>query len=219
MSAFLLGVSLLLTVSALPVLAEGQPNAGPALGGGSNISVPYTPSQGGTYIPGVPSPDSGTGTFIPGVPSPDSGTGTFIPGVPNPDSGTGTFIPGVPNPDNGTGTFIPGVPNPYPADGETGKISGVRMVKLGEKFTITLKENPSTGYVWSYKANPGTGLTQTDISSSAGKESSKTVGAEGSKTWTFLANTVGTYELIFTNAREFGSSSPVKTQAHTIIVK
>ncbi len=138
-------------------------------------------------------------------------------------------MPGVPNPNGEHSPFIPGVPNPNADDSDmdskikyvdlSGEKGNKRTVKVGEKFSITLKENTSTGYKWSYTATPSMGLTQMGISTSDGKTSSGTVGEESKKTWTFLANKAGTYTLTFTYAREFDSAKPAKTQVYTIVVK
>jgi inhibitor of cysteine peptidase len=68
------------------------------------------------------------------------------------------------------------------------------VVKLGQKFTVTLEENASTGYEWTYTIKDnGITLISTDTE--------PLVGASENKQWTFKAGKIGTYKLVFTLAR------------------
>ncbi len=202
-SALLIGASLLLSIPTMSSLAEGTGYTGPTVGGGLNIAEPY--AGNGTFIPGVPNPNSIPQGGIPYMPvEPER---PFIPGVPNPNS----------NPDN-LPDYIEFVDFDKDKDKDKDQKGNVRNVKAGESFSITLKENASTGYTWTYTATPSMGITQMGVNESGKKDSdSKTVGQETKKTWTFLANKAGTYTLTFKYARANGAAE--KTQTYTVYVK
>lgn len=85
-------------------------------------------------------------------------------------------------------------------------------VKLGQKFAVTLEENGSTGYGWSYdiKDNGINFITS---------ETQPLLGAPTNKEWTFKASKKGTYNLVFTYARSWEKkSADTKTVVYKIKV-
>lgn len=88
----------------------------------------------------------------------------------------------------------------------------------GKSFTISLEENPSTGYSWSYKADPG--LTFISEKSVSLKEEPMMVGAPDQKTWTFQAKKAGTYKIQFDYARPWEKdTAPIQSQTYIVHVQ
>lgn len=85
-------------------------------------------------------------------------------------------------------------------------------VKLGQKFSVILEENASTGYSWSYNIKDnGIAFINT--------ESEPLIGAPVNREWTFTAGKSGTYKIVFTYARSWEKeSSDSKTVEYTIKV-
>ncbi|MGV8129385.1 MAG: protease inhibitor I42 family protein [Methanolinea sp.] len=87
---------------------------------------------------------------------------------------------GVPTP-TPTSTIIPG---PALGPGDNGK--NVTIAK-GTEFSLTLPENPTTGYSWYLSQSPGTTLLRDEYISPA----SQVMGAGGSHAWFFMGEKSG----------------------------
>ncbi|MEJ8305206.1 protease inhibitor I42 family protein [Saccharibacillus sacchari] len=88
----------------------------------------------------------------------------------------------------------------------------------GKSFEISLEENPSTGYAWSYKADPA--LTLISEKSVSLNEEPTIVGAPDQKTWTFQAQKAGTYKIQFDYARPWEKDkAPVQSQTYIVHVQ
>lgn len=84
------------------------------------------------------------------------------------------------------------------------------VVKLDQKFTVTLEENASTGYAWTYTIKDN-GINFVSV------DTENLVGASENKQWTFKASKKGTYKLVFTYARPWEKdSSDSKTVVYEI---
>lgn len=98
------------------------------------------------------------------------------------------------------------------------KANQTTRVKVGETFCIRQRENPSTGYQWTYKGS-GSGsavfLKRSSVSTSPG-----TPGAPSDALWMYQAQAPGIYKLTFIYARPWEKSSSDKAVVYTIeIVK
>lgn len=88
----------------------------------------------------------------------------------------------------------------------------VNIVRKHQKFNISLEENASTGYSWSYKINKKT-IKLTNV------ETENKVGAPTQKMWTFMAKKSGTYKIAFTYLRPWEKdSTPSKKVEYTVKV-
>jgi len=94
----------------------------------------------------------------------------------------------------GTGGSSPGPSSPtlavYTAadDGTTVEAS------VGEQFTVSLEENPTTGYEWDMKAGPGLTLVGDEFMGPS-PSPSPLMGAGGTHAWVFKADKAGTLTL------------------------
>ena len=66
--------------------------------------------------------------------------------------------------------------------------------RVGEQFTVTLDENPTTGYQWDMKAGPGLTLVS-DRFTGPSPSPSPLEGAGGTHSWVFRADEAGTLTL------------------------
>ena len=66
--------------------------------------------------------------------------------------------------------------------------------RVGEQLTVTLAENPTTGYQWDMKAGPGLTLVS-DQFIGPSPSPSPLEGAGGTHSWVFRANAAGTLTL------------------------
>ncbi len=92
----------------------------------------------------------------------------------------------------------------------------------GKTFDIKLEQNDSTGYAWSYKADPQLKFVKEaeQDTASKSKDSDSIVGAPTNKTWTFQASKPGTYKLTFKYERAWEQGTkPAKTVVYTVHVK
>ncbi len=92
----------------------------------------------------------------------------------------------------------------------------------GKTFNIKLEQNDSTGYSWTYKADPQLTLVkaweQTTKSQDEGDD--PIVGAPTNKTWTFKTTKPGTYTVTFKYERAWEKGvKPAETVVYTIHVK
>ncbi|SDF55367.1 inhibitor of cysteine peptidase [Fontibacillus panacisegetis] len=95
----------------------------------------------------------------------------------------------------------------------------VKEVTAGESFKITLEENTSTGYSWSYKSDSDAIQLIAENSEAPSQTDPPMMGAPSQKTWTFKADKKGTYTLKFSYARPWEKDVPaVETVTCTIKV-
>lgn len=93
------------------------------------------------------------------------------------------------------------------------------VVKKNRTFTVTLEENPSTGYAWSFEANPAFKLIGTKTIEPKGTDIGL-VGAPVKKVWTFRAVQKGVFTLKFAYARSWEKGvAPEKTSEYIFFVK
>ncbi|MCX6363994.1 MAG: protease inhibitor I42 family protein [Actinobacteria bacterium] len=78
--------------------------------------------------------------------------------------------------------------------------------KVGDKLSVTLKENPTTGYEWNMIAGPGLAVVSDKF---AGPEPSPSplMGAGGTHTWVYAVHQAGTMTLTGVYARSWESQS------------
>lgn len=76
-------------------------------------------------------------------------------------------------------------------------------IKVGNVFTVRLKENPTTGYRWTVET--ASGLEQIGDHFEAGVA----IGAAGVRVFQFRSTRVGSYELLMKNWREWENESSV----------
>lgn len=90
-------------------------------------------------------------------------------------------------------------------------------VKAGQRFTIMMRSNPTTGYGWQLSKaldNKITLVTNTYI-----PPDSKLCGAGGHEVWTFKAIGEGQTEISMKYVRSWEKDQPAKTNVYTVIVK
>ena len=83
------------------------------------------------------------------------------------------------------------------ADKNTAKID----VEVGSEFTITVKSNPTTGFIWSYEASDSTTLHLKSKRYIADPNPNKVSGMGGVKEWVFVADKKGKAQLVFNYKR------------------
>lgn len=88
----------------------------------------------------------------------------------------------------------------------------LNIVNKGQKFSVVLEENASTGYSWSYTANK-------KVIKLKSKKTSNLIGAPVEKIWTFQANKSGNYKIKFTYSRPWEKdTAPAKTAEYSVNV-
>ncbi|WPP39682.1 protease inhibitor I42 family protein [Paenibacillus hunanensis] len=97
-------------------------------------------------------------------------------------------------------------------------------VNANQDFTIKLQENASTGYTWSYKADPHIHFVKStetsSVPASVDKQNIPIVGAPNDKTLTFKATKPGTYQLTFKYERAWEKdATSAETVVYTVHVK
>ncbi|UNT71659.1 protease inhibitor I42 family protein (plasmid) [Bacillus sp. N447-1] len=91
-------------------------------------------------------------------------------------------------------------------------------VTVGKTFDITLGENLSTGYSWSYTTN--TDRIQLVTENIKDPKESDAVGEPTKKTWTFKATKAGTYTLKFDYSHRLEKGQkPTQSLTYTVKVK
>ncbi len=91
------------------------------------------------------------------------------------------------------------------------------IIKVGDKFTIALESNPTTGFSWM------DGIEQDNISfiekSFVSSQDENIVGAGGIEYFTYQANEIGESEIYFTYCRPWESVQPLEQKTFHIIVQ
>lgn len=88
----------------------------------------------------------------------------------------------------------------------------------GKTVIITLAENPSTGYTWSYViGNPEILAFSNDIYAPE-DTAGKTTGSGGTHTYTFLGIAPGTTTITMTEKRDWEGGETAQTQTFTVTV-
>jgi inhibitor of cysteine peptidase len=91
-------------------------------------------------------------------------------------------------------------------------------IKAGEIFTVTLDENITTGYSWSYTID-NKNVIQFD-SDSTSVPKTDAAGAGGTHTWNFKAVGKGTVTIVFDYKRPWEKDKrPIDTKVYTITVE
>jgi inhibitor of cysteine peptidase len=94
----------------------------------------------------------------------------------------------------GAAGSAPASPSPASAVYTAADSGTTVAVSVGERFTVTLKENPTTGYAWDMKAGPGLTLVG-DAFAGPSPSPSPLMGAGGMHSWVFEAAKAGTLTL------------------------
>ena len=95
------------------------------------------------------------------------------------------------------GGELPAVPpptSPPPAVYTVADNNATVAARVGEQFTVSLAENPTTGYQWDMKAGPGLTLVS-DRFTGPSPSPSPLEGAGGTRAWVFRADKAGTLTL------------------------
>ena len=93
---------------------------------------------------------------------------------------------------------------------------GVKQVRIGDAFEVTLAENPSTGYQWTLQAplDPALAVEGNSYVASA----PGLIGSGGLRSWRFRAVKAGVAHLVLDNKRSW-EPAPVESFAIAIDVK
>lgn len=84
-------------------------------------------------------------------------------------------------------------------------------MKAGETFSVSNKENPSTGYIWSIDSSASAGLDLLAISDGGHKTGKSLPGAPGTHSWTIRALKPGTATIQFVYQRPW-EPAPAQTR-------
>jgi len=79
--------------------------------------------------------------------------------------------------------------------------------KVGDRITVTLKENPTTGYKWEMKLGPGLMLVIGTFFGPSFSPSPPVMGAGGTRTWVVKVDKPGSTTLTGIYARPWESAS------------
>jgi inhibitor of cysteine peptidase len=112
-------------------------------------------------------------------------------------------------------------PNPKPNDAQPSvrKRPSTIESKVGDRFTIPLEANHTTGYSWRLAQQPDPAILK-QLGEKYDEENSGSVGAGGIETWTFQAMAKGATTLVFEYARPFEKNvPPAKTSKFKITIK
>lgn len=102
---------------------------------------------------------------------------------------------------------------------DAGDSGRVVTVKNGEKLTINLSANHTTGYAWAYKAQPGAVAEPVGEAKYVAEKTDR-VGAGGVEIWQFKATKTGHGNLKFEYRRPWEKDAPAaKTVTYTVEVK
>jgi len=93
-------------------------------------------------------------------------------------------------------------------------------VDMNEEFTITLAENPSAGYSWTYVISGADGMEVVKDEFIA-PENEDMVGAPGVREWVFRPDAAGEFVITFTYARPFDDeeTEPADVVVYNILVE
>ncbi len=92
-------------------------------------------------------------------------------------------------------------------------------VKAGDRFTIQLEENPTTGYMWSVSVSDESVVKMTGDQYNDESASEGLAGAPGTHTYTFEALKAGTTQITFVYERSFEEGSAAETVVYNVTVK
>ncbi len=112
-------------------------------------------------------------------------------------------------------------PNPKPNDAQPSvrKRPSTIESKVGDRFTIPLEANHTTGYSWRLAQQPDPAILK-QLGEKYDEDNSGSVGAGGIETWTFQAMAKGATTLVFEYARPFEKNvPPAKTSKFRITIK
>jgi predicted secreted protein len=112
-------------------------------------------------------------------------------------------------------------PNPKPNDAQPSvrKRPSTIESKVGDRFTIPLEANHTTGYSWRLAQQPDPAILK-QFGEKYDEDNSGSVGAGGIETWTFQAMAKGATTLVFEYARPFEKNvPPAKTSKFRITIK
>jgi predicted secreted protein len=99
------------------------------------------------------------------------------------------------------------------------KVGKINTIKVGQKFSVVLEENASTGYTWSYITNDKAIKLVSAVNKNISNDKN-IVGAPTNKIWTFKALKKGTYKIKFSYARSWEKKTPAaKTAEYTVKIK
>lgn len=86
--------------------------------------------------------------------------------------------------------------------------------ELGETITVSLNENPSTGYCWTVEVSGGMEKISDNF------KSGQAIGASGVRELRFRTSKIGIHELRLKNRREWeGENSAIAQFMVTVIIK
>ena len=91
-------------------------------------------------------------------------------------------------------------------------------VKAGQRFTIRMESNPTTGYGWQLSKALDEKVVQLVTNAYIPPES-KLMGAGGHEAWTFKAIGAGATDISMQYVRPWDKDQPAKTNVYTVIVK
>ena len=94
----------------------------------------------------------------------------------------------------GAATGSPASASPTPAAYTAADSGATVAARVGERFTVSLDENPTTGYQWDMKAGPGLTLVGDEFVGPS-PSPSPLMGAGGTHSWVFKADKAGTLTL------------------------
>jgi len=101
----------------------------------------------------------------------------------------------------------------YPSD------SGRTLdLKIGEKFSIKLPENPSTGYGWRILIVPQGQMIVSQVADQFARSQSNVLGADGERVFQYQATNSGEVEIYGVESRPWESSSAVQPSVKYRIV-
>jgi inhibitor of cysteine peptidase len=92
----------------------------------------------------------------------------------------------------------------------------VKHIKVGEKFNISLKENPTTGYIWSYTIDNNKIVK---ITSDNYSTTNNGIGSGGTHYWTVVGLKRGSATIVFNYKRAWESNNTIKTVKYEINVE
>ncbi len=93
-------------------------------------------------------------------------------------------------------------------------------VAVGQKFSIRIAANPSTGYGWQLSQPPDAAVTMLVTNSYIQKRTDMRVGVGGHEVWTFKAVGQGRTDISLQYVRSWEKDvPPVRTNVFTVIVK
>lgn len=94
----------------------------------------------------------------------------------------------------GTGGSSPAPSSPTPAVYTAADDGATVAASVGEQFTVSLEENPTTGYEWDMKAGAGLTLVGDEFVGPS-PSPSPLMGAGGTHSWVFRVDKAGTLTL------------------------